>query len=109
METQMAKEHKENNLVGGIRTRWLFADMLQDGKKYIGELCGVGAHKGKPTQTNLSGAIVPYVVWTGALDDGIVTEYQICSWRIESKQKFDPTKVTVATISRRQNNIWLEV
>lgn len=81
--------------MGGIKTRWLFADALAIGKEYFGELAGTGYH-GK----------IPYVVWIGAVEDGVVAEYQVSTWRIESDLPFDADKHGQFSIKAHGKNIF---
>jgi len=89
--------------VGGIKTKWLFVDMLEANKEYIGEVSGLGKHKCRDGKTEME-----YLIWTGTLSDGIPAEYQVSVWNIESKQKFDPDKPGRWQISRRHNSIFFE-
>lgn len=89
--------------VGGPSTLWMFADMLEPGKKYPGRITGCGEHRSK------SGKAVPYVVFVGALADGNPAEYQISVWRIKSKKAFDPEKEQEVELAAQGQNIFVHL
>ena len=89
--------------IGGIKTRWMFADDLPENKEFVGELTGVSEHQCRDGKTKM-----PYVVWVGALNDGITAEYQVSVWNIESKEKFEAGKPGQWKISRRNKRIFFE-
>ena len=93
------------SIVGGIKTRWLFADELEKGKEYLGELTGEGEHTCVKEETK--GQTVPYVVWVGAID-GEPAEYQLSKWRLESSEPFDASKPGKFYISRKGNNVFFK-
>lgn len=81
--------------VGGMKTRWLFVDKLELGKKYLVEVAGSGNHKSRKKGTE-----VPYVVVVGSMADGVAREYQISTWNIESEKPFDSEKGARFNVSR---------
>jgi len=99
----MATAEPKSTMAGGIKTKWLFVDMLEEEHSYIGEVAGSGEHQCRDGKTQM-----PYVVWVGAVKDGIPTEYQISVWRIESKEPFDMSQPGKFEVSRRGDYFFFE-
>jgi hypothetical protein len=88
--------------VGGIRTRWLFADDLEKGKEYLVEVAGSGVHMGR------TGTEVPYVILLGPITGGESIEWQLCEWRIQSKEKFNPKEGQKFKISQLGTDVFFK-
>lgn len=86
-------------MVGGMRTKWLFPEDLANGKDHLVEIAGTGEHKGK------TGKTVPYLVLLGSINGTEVLEWQLCEWRVQSKEEFDPAKGGKFLISRYGNDV----
>lgn len=90
--------------VGGISTRWMFADLMKEGQRYFVRVSGSGVKKAEQK----GGKDVPYVVCFGTLEDGVPCEYQIAAWRVQSKEAFDPDKGGDYVVRKVGNNVFFE-
>ena len=88
--------------IGGLKTSWLFPDMLHPGKKYFVELASTGKHLAKDGKTQ-----IPFIVLIGTFEGGL-GEYMLSTWKVASKEKFNPDLGGQWLVSRQGNNLFFE-
>jgi len=88
--------------IGGLQTRYLFADELKDNEKWLVQLAGTTKQRSKKGDRELD-----YVTVLGTVND-LLAEYKIAVWSVTSDKPFNTDTAKTYYISKKGKFILFE-